>query len=1137
MRFILLLYVVFYSLIAGSQTLPSYLPANGLVAWYPFNGNANDESGNGNNGTVNGAVLTNDRNGVTNRSYFFDGANDYIEVPFSTSLAIQNQISYSVWIQMDGGGCNPRVFQVGGCDNPAGSGYLLAMEGSSNISRNIHIAGVTTCNQGIGFGSVNTILNALEWNHIVFTADFSTGIGKLYFNGLLVSTSLGTSGLSLNYGGGSLYLGNIAPFRCDWYGGKIDDLAFWNRFLSDTEVQQLYSSCPFNTNFLSEDTILACGTSYTLDAGSGYSSYNWNTGDTLQSISVTSTGWYKCTVSQNGCSASDSVFVSLINAQIINSDTAICLGNSITLNTTFVGQNTGIANSGLPSSLKSGLVGYWPFNGNANDESGNGRNGTVSGAVLSTDRFNLSNSAYYFDGSGHHISASCDGFSNSERTISFWFYGNDIGQGSSGRAFLGYGGSGTCGTSSLVVIDNAALGGNNYEISGHCQNETVAYPYGVNHPNNQWIHWTITTSQNEGTKFYLNGNLVYTSSLFIQQTYTSGRKIFFGIIPFHDGLTPYWDSNVMPLNGKLDDVLIYNRELGAIEIQQLYSFQNNSYLWSTGDTISSIIVSPDQTTTYYLAVSNGISSCVDSVTVTVRQPSVFYDTIIACSNYAWNGSSYTASGVYTFASTGAGGCDSLAILNLTIKTSSSSNISIAACSQYNWNGITYTSSGSYTYTTVNSRGCDSIAILNLTITGSPVVAINAGSIACFGGSAIVSVTASGGTAPYSGTGQFTKQAGSYTFVVSDVNGCQGSNAISITQPSQLNINISTTSATNGQPNGSATANVSGGTSPYSYLWSNSATTATTVNLPAGTYSVMATDANGCSASGSATIGNTVVNESCPGFKTYTQDAWGARSASSTAAAYIKRSFSSYFRRPAYLTIGCATGNKLRLTNYTAIDNFLPSVGPIAILPTGTTTNPGSNYKNSLAGEVVALTLNVTSDLSDPGFSTSNLFLNDLVVASGPMAGLTVQQVLDEANRFLGNCPFRYTATQIYDAVRSINLNYENGTVNRGYLICPPLLAKSTYFTQSAPIEDLSVYPNPTSGNLNLSVRLEMSAKLSVSLMDLTGRQIFKKYYGDYGRGNWNFKLDLSSFGIASGVYILSFKEGDKVKNRRVVFGR
>jgi hypothetical protein len=55
--------------------VPSYVPSNGLVGYWGFNGNANDQSGNGNNGTVNGATLTSDRFGNNNSAYSFDGSN------------------------------------------------------------------------------------------------------------------------------------------------------------------------------------------------------------------------------------------------------------------------------------------------------------------------------------------------------------------------------------------------------------------------------------------------------------------------------------------------------------------------------------------------------------------------------------------------------------------------------------------------------------------------------------------------------------------------------------------------------------------------------------------------------------------------------------------------------------------------------------------------------------------------------------------------------------------------------------------------------------------------------------------------------------------------------------------------------
>ena len=75
----------------------------GLITFYPFNGNANDESGNGNHGAVNGATLTNDRLSNSNSAYYFDGINDYIDLGNSDlfSLGLYDNFSISVWIQND----------------------------------------------------------------------------------------------------------------------------------------------------------------------------------------------------------------------------------------------------------------------------------------------------------------------------------------------------------------------------------------------------------------------------------------------------------------------------------------------------------------------------------------------------------------------------------------------------------------------------------------------------------------------------------------------------------------------------------------------------------------------------------------------------------------------------------------------------------------------------------------------------------------------------------------------------------------------------------------------------------------------------------------------------------------------------
>ena len=78
-KHLLILATALLSISTFAQT-PNYVPANGLVGWWPFNGNANDESGNGNHGTVNGATLTADRFGNANMAYGFDGVDDFINL-------------------------------------------------------------------------------------------------------------------------------------------------------------------------------------------------------------------------------------------------------------------------------------------------------------------------------------------------------------------------------------------------------------------------------------------------------------------------------------------------------------------------------------------------------------------------------------------------------------------------------------------------------------------------------------------------------------------------------------------------------------------------------------------------------------------------------------------------------------------------------------------------------------------------------------------------------------------------------------------------------------------------------------------------------------------------------------------------
>ncbi|MFM8685494.1 MAG: hypothetical protein ACKODJ_02965, partial [Bacteroidota bacterium] len=171
------------------------------------------------------------------------------------------------------------------------------------------------------------------------------------------------------------------------YSVLITNGSTCSSLLTPVPVTAIFNS--INNNLFAVDSLFHCGDSLVLDVGTGYSRYEWSSGDTNQTKTVRYTGWHRVRVYDGLCSVEDSVFVSIIPELIEQNDTTICSGSSIELN---------LQGSGIHGSLRNGLVGYWPFIGNANDESGNGNHGIVNGATLTSDRFGNQNSAYDFDG-------------------------------------------------------------------------------------------------------------------------------------------------------------------------------------------------------------------------------------------------------------------------------------------------------------------------------------------------------------------------------------------------------------------------------------------------------------------------------------------------------------------------------------------------------------------------------------------------------------------------------------------------------------------------------------------------------------------------------------------------------------------
>jgi hypothetical protein len=125
------------------------------------------------------------------------------------------------------------------------------------------------------------------------------------------------------------------------------------------------------------------------------------------------------------------------------------------------------------------------------------------------------------------------------------------------------------------------------------------------------------------------------------------------------------------------------------------------------------------------ANANGCDSTI-TLNLTINQPVTGVDVITDCDSHTWiDGNTYTSSNntaTFTIFGGAANGCDSIVTLNLTINNSTTGSETATACDSYVWaaDGNTYTSSGTYTATLTNAAGCDSTAVLNLTIDGSSV---------------------------------------------------------------------------------------------------------------------------------------------------------------------------------------------------------------------------------------------------------------------------------------------------------------------------------------------------------------------------------------------------------------------------------
>ena len=326
--------------------VPSYVPTTGLVGWWPFNGNANDESGNGNHCTTfNNPTLSPDRFGNINCSYLLDGVNDWINTN-SSFLQTKNRHSISIWWLTDSTKNNQTLFNT----SPHTLENCAFHYSSVNPNPPFNIA----YGLGNGAGSWNIMhpdngqiptpptLNS--WHNLIWVKDsLITGepIWKFYFDTVLIHTfnsvtNIGNQLANIRFGAEN----NGFPTGGANFKGKLDDIGIWNRALNQQEIADLYNGCQLSvtTQPINQSVNISNNAQITTASSDPLAAYQWQTdlgvgfqnlnnvgqysGTANDTLSIANTTLsnnnqpFRCIVSSGSCSDTSNVAILTVNNNV-----------------------------------------------------------------------------------------------------------------------------------------------------------------------------------------------------------------------------------------------------------------------------------------------------------------------------------------------------------------------------------------------------------------------------------------------------------------------------------------------------------------------------------------------------------------------------------------------------------------------------------------------------------------------------------------------------------------------------------------------------------------------------------------------------------------------------------------------------
>ena len=244
-RNIFLGFVILLSVLVKAQPI-----TNGLVGYWPFNGNANDESGFNNHGTVNGATLSTDRFGNLNSAYYFDGINDFISIT-SNALLYRFNTSFTItaWVRRTDSPTNftDPIFT----NRTSSAGSEFGIDGPLNGFTDKLVYATLNSSGTYGICRSNNVVPKNDYHFVVLVYDYqgsNNNIAKLYIDGVLDGVATNLINIPLSTADTYIGWGPSLVENERHFDGDIDDIGLFNRALTVSEIDTIFNEVPTGIN-------------------------------------------------------------------------------------------------------------------------------------------------------------------------------------------------------------------------------------------------------------------------------------------------------------------------------------------------------------------------------------------------------------------------------------------------------------------------------------------------------------------------------------------------------------------------------------------------------------------------------------------------------------------------------------------------------------------------------------------------------------------------------------------------------------------------------------------------------------------------------------------------------------------------